>query len=150
MLAASLSLSLCLCLSPSLSLFSMSALVVGIKGHTFRRITVFYSTSAAVMFSAQLFVVKGEVFTSTREIQLCPRPPTQLARYPLLPANHPRQSIAHALKCKRQERFAFKSDVDPALADGATQQVGTTPAVSPLCPSRQRCESREKLVITSK
>ena len=70
------------------------------KGQTFRGIPGFYSTSGytAVIFSAHLVAVKCEVFTttSTREIQLCARPATQLTRSPLLPANHVRQSITHA------------------------------------------------------
>ena len=61
----------------------------------------------AVIFCAHLVVVKCEVFiftttTSTREIQLCARPATQLTCSPLLPADFTRQSIAHARKSKRK------------------------------------------------
>ena len=70
------------------------------KGQTFGGILGFYSTSGytAVIFSAHLVAVKCEGFTtsSTREIQLCARPATQLTRFPLLPANRIHQSIAHA------------------------------------------------------
>ena len=54
----------------------------------------------AVIFCAHLIAVKCEVFTttSTREIQLCARPATQLTCSPLLPADFTRQSIAHARK----------------------------------------------------
>ena len=86
------------------------------KGQTFRGIPGFYSTSsyAAVIFSAHLVAVKCEVFTtsSTREIQLCARPATQLTRSPLLPANHVRQSIAHA------RIFKWKGSSAPGLSVG--------------------------------
>ena len=64
----------------------------------------FYSTSGytAVIFCAHLVVVKCEVFTSTGtwEIQLRARTATLLTRFPLLPANRVRQSIAHARRFK--------------------------------------------------
>ena len=58
----------------------------------------------AVIFCAHLVAVKCEVFTttSTREIQLCARPATQLMCSTLLPADFTRQSIAHARKSKRK------------------------------------------------
>ena len=53
---------------------------------TFRGIPGFYSTSGytAVILSVHLVAVKCEVFTttSTREIQLCVRPATQLTPSP--------------------------------------------------------------------
>ena len=59
------------------------------KWQMFRGIPGFYSTSGAVdytavIFCAHLVAVKCEVFTttSTREIQLCARPATQLTRSP--------------------------------------------------------------------
>ena len=57
----------------------------------------------AVIFSAHLVTVKWEVFTtttSTREIQLCAWPATQLTHSPLLLANHTCQSIVHARRFK--------------------------------------------------
>ena len=77
------------------------------KWQTFRGIPGFYSTSGAVAYTAVIFwahlvAVKCEVFTttSTREIQLCARPATQLTCSPLLAADFTRQSIAHARKSK--------------------------------------------------
>ena len=62
-----------------------------INRQTFHRIPGFYSTSGytAVIFSAHLVAVRCEIFTttSTREIQLCTRPGTQLTRSPLLLLN---------------------------------------------------------------
>ena len=55
-----------------------------INRQTFRGIPGFYLTNGytAVIFSAHLVAVNCEVFTttSTREIQLCSRPATQLTR----------------------------------------------------------------------
>ena len=77
----------------------------------------FYLTSGAVdymavIFCAHLVAVKCEVFTttSTREIQLCPRPATQLTCSPLLLADFTHQSIAHAQKSK------WKGSVDNYFA----------------------------------
>ena len=57
-------------------------LVTKAEGQMFRGIPGFYSTSGAVIFCAHLVAVKCEVFTttSTREIQLCAGPATQLTR----------------------------------------------------------------------
>ena len=72
------------------------------KWQTFRGIPGFYSTSGAVIFCSHLVPVKCKVFTttSTREIQLCARPTTQLTCSPLLLADFTCQSIAHARKSK--------------------------------------------------
>ena len=66
-------------------------LVTETKGQMFRGIPGFYSTSGVVdytvvIFFAPLVTEKCEVFTttSTREIQLCAQPATQLTRSPLL------------------------------------------------------------------
>ena len=85
-------------------------LVTETKGQTFRGIPGFYLTSGytAVIISAHLVAVKCKGFTttSTREIQLCARPPTQpTRRSPLLPANCVCQSIAHA------RRFKWKGSI---------------------------------------
>ena len=74
------------------------------KWQTFQGIPGFYLTSGAVdytavIFYAHLVTVKCKVFTtSTRGIQLCALPATQLMCSPLLPADFTRQSIAHARK----------------------------------------------------
>ena len=62
-----------------------------------------------MIFCAHLVPVKCKVFTttSTREIQLCARPTTQLTCSPLLPADFTRQSIAHARKLKRTGLLDF-------------------------------------------
>ena len=77
------------------------------KWQTFCGIPGFYSTSGAVdymavIFCAHLVSEKCEVFTttSTRDIQLCAWPATQLTCSPLLPADFTRQSIPHAWKSK--------------------------------------------------
>ena len=64
---------------------TMFCLLTETKRQTFRRIPGFYSTNSAVdftpvIFCARLVVVTWEVFTttSTREIQICARPATQL------------------------------------------------------------------------
>ena len=83
------------------------ALFTETKWQTFHGIPGFYSTSGAVdytavIFFAHLVTVKCEVFTttSTREIQLCAWPATQLTCSPLLLADFTCQSIAHARKSK--------------------------------------------------
>ena len=85
------------------------------KWQTFRWIPGFYSTSGtvdymAVIFCAHLVDVKCEIFTttSTREIQLCARPATQLTCSHLLPANFTRKSIAHARKSKWKGSMGMK------------------------------------------
>ena len=77
------------------------------KWQTFRGIIGFYSTSGAVDYTAAIFcvhlvAVKYEVFTatSTREIQLCARPATQLTCFPLLPA------ISHASPLRMRENLS--------------------------------------------
>ena len=75
------------------------------KWQMFCGIPGFYSTSGAVdytavIFCAHLVAMKCKVFTSTREIQLCTWPATQLMCSPLLPADFTRQSIAHAQNSK--------------------------------------------------
>jgi len=61
-------------------------LVTETKGQTFRKIPGFYFTSGytAMIFSAHLVAMKCKVFTttSTREIQLCAWPATQLTHSP--------------------------------------------------------------------
>ena len=68
-----------------------------INRQTFRGIPGSYSTSGytAIIFSAHFVAVKFEGFTttSTRGIQLCARPATQLVRSPLLPANRVRACL---------------------------------------------------------
>ena len=82
-------------------------LVTETKGQMFRGIPGFYSTSGVVdytvvIFFAPLVAEKCEVFTttSTREIQLCAQPATQLTRSPLLLANRVCQSIAYVRRFK--------------------------------------------------
>ena len=75
-------------------------LVTETEGQTFHKIPGFYLTSGytAMIFSAHLVAMKCKVFTttSTREIQLCAWPATELTHSPLLPADCVCQSIAHA------------------------------------------------------
>ena len=77
------------------------------KWQTFRGIPGFYSTSGAVdytavIFCAHLVAVKCEVFTttSTREIQLCARPATQLTCSSLL------RQISHASPLRMNENLS--------------------------------------------
>ena len=77
------------------------------KWQTFRGIPGFYSTSGAVdytavIFCAHLVAVKCEVFTttSTREIQLCTRPATQLTCSPYF------RQISHASPLRVRENLS--------------------------------------------
>ena len=79
-------------------------LVAETKGQTFRGTPGFYSTSGvvdytAMIFCAHLVAVKCEVFTatSTREIQPCARPATQLTRSPYF------RQIAYASPVRMRE-----------------------------------------------
>ena len=83
---------------------AVSCFVTETKSQMFCKFPGFYSTSGymSIIFSAHLVTMKWEVFTttSTREIQLCTRPATQLTCSPLLLANHACQSIVHAWRFK--------------------------------------------------
>ena len=77
------------------------------KWQTFRGIPGFYSTSGAVDYKAvilcaHLVAVKCEVFTttSTREIQLCTRPATQLTCCPYF------RQISHARPLRMRENLS--------------------------------------------
>ena len=86
--------------SASMAIF---CLVAETKGQKFRGIPGFYSTSAAVgytavIFSAHLVALKCE-FSLPLVLGKYSYALGQLTRSPLLPANRARQSIAHARKC---------------------------------------------------
>ena len=85
---------------------AVSCFVTETKSQMFCKFPGFHSTSGymSIIFSAHLVTMKREVFTttSTREIQLCARPATQLTCSPLLLANHACQSIVHARRFKRK------------------------------------------------
>ena len=93
-------------------LIALFCLVTETKEQTFWGIAGLYSTICAVdytavIFSTHLVTMKCKIFTttSTREIQLCVWPATQLTHSALLPANRVHQSIAHAW------RFNWKGSI---------------------------------------